>query len=115
MNIIFAELGSERHRAMIEAISNGAAPADVAERFRFTKETVQRIARQNKKLMPVELTLTDGQTTLPVATVMTTKGFVHACKTAIRTYSGMFSRLELPSWRLVSQCEAIKLSELRDE
>lgn len=113
MNTIYAECGSDRHQAIIKTMNACGDAAETADHFGITKASVQRIVRTAKKLEAFELTLTDGQTTLPVAQVHTSRGFLHACKAALNTYSGTFSNLELPNWKFVAGGQCVSLADLK--
>jgi spermidine synthase len=101
----------ERDAEIVSALE-GATTAEVADRFHLSAGTVRKIARRAKGSKQYDLVITDGVQTVPVGQIITSRGFIHACKRAMREYSGFFSGLELPQWRLVAGSDSISL---RDE
>lgn len=113
MQILHAECGHPRHRSILAALAAGAPAAAVAAGHGLQKATVQRIARTAARLQSYPLTLTDGITTLPIADVRTSRGFLHACRHALQVYSGTFDHLELPQWRLTDGTREVAIAALR--
>ncbi|MDB5822205.1 MAG: hypothetical protein JWR21_909 [Herminiimonas sp.] len=101
----------ERDQQILDALAGGAVKKDVAKSFDLTVGTIQKIVRRDKAGEVFALALTDGQQTVPVGHVKTSRGFIHACRCAKRKFSGTFQRLELPQWKLVSGSESISLND----
>lgn len=115
MNNIQIEYSSERHAALIADIKADVPMLEMVDRHKLTDKTIQRIKRHLSQFQTFEIVLTDGLTTMKVASVTTRKDFMHACRHVVRRYSGSFNRLELPQWLLVAGKEKVKLVDLREE
>lgn len=63
----------------------------------------RRIARIAKQVHAFSLHLVGNGADVPIATVVTAKGFESACKTALRAFSGTFKNLELPGYAIKEQ------------
>jgi len=115
VNHIQIEYSSERHAALIADIKAEVPILDMVARHRLTDKTIQKIRRHIAQFRTFEIVLTDGLTSMKVASVTTRKDFLHACRHVVRRYSGSFNRLELPQWVLQSGDERVKLIDLRKE
>jgi hypothetical protein len=71
---------------------------------------VRQIIAQQSKCEPFELFIADNSQKIGIAKVYTSRGFLHACRLAMRQYSATFARLELPSWQLVAGADSIYLN-----
>jgi hypothetical protein len=115
MNAIQIEYSSDRHQALIADIKADVPLLEMVTRHKLTDKTIQRIKRHIRQFKTFEITLTDGLTTMKVASVTTRKDFIHACRHVVRKYSGSFNRLELPQWVLIDGEDRVKLVDLRAE
>lgn len=111
-NVITESQYPERDAEIIECVA-ASSTKEAAEHFGLSVGTIRKIVRREKNGQIYSLALTDGMQTVPIGEVKTSQGFIHACKCAMRKYSGTFSRLELPQWRLVAGDDSVSLgSEL---
>lgn len=113
MNSLSISKHAERNAQIIAALVEMSAD-EVAKKFGLYRNHINRIANLEKRQECFALTLTDGQSSIPIASVKTHKGFINACKIAVTAYSSTFSRLEIPSWRLVAGENSIFLKDLDD-
>lgn len=113
MQRIFAEYGADHHREIIAALAAGTAVKELQGKYKLTAKTIQRIGQKAKKMVAYPLILTDGTQNVPVAEIHTSQGFPHACKVALKRFSGTLNSLELPNWRLVAGKDSIELAKLR--
>lgn len=107
-NLISESQNPERDAQVIACVEANSV-RETAVAFGLSEGAIRRILRREKAAKCYALTLTDGMQCVAVGEVRTSQGFIHACKKAIRTYSGTFSRLELPQWKLVSGEDSISL------
>jgi hypothetical protein len=111
MQVITESQYPQRDAEIMQALQH-TTTKEVAEMFGLSAGTIRRIARREKENKIYDMSVTDGSQTVPVGQIVTSRGFLHACKRALREYSGFFGRLELPQWKLVAGDESISL---RDE
>lgn len=109
------EYSSERHAALIERLQGGAKPMELVSEFKMSADTIRRIRRTAAQFERFEIFLADGMTNVPVASVVTAKGFEHACRHVMRHFSGTFSNLTLPQWKLVAGANSVMVKDLREE
>lgn len=76
---------------------------EIASGMKTDRKAVRRIARIAKQVQAFSLRLVGNGADVPVATVVTAKGFESACKTALRTFGGTFKNLELPGYAIQEQ------------
>ena len=76
---------------------------EIASGMKTDRKAVRRIARIAKQVHAFSLQLVGNGADVPIATVVTAKGFESACKTALRTFSGTFKNLELPGYAIQEQ------------
>lgn len=109
MQVINESQFPERDAQIIAAIEEKSTK-EVAEQFKLSVGTIRKIVRRAKASQVYDLNITDGQQSVQVCQIITSRGFVHACRRAMREYSAFFARLELPQWRLVAGGESISLN-----
>jgi hypothetical protein len=110
MNTITESTNPERDGAIIASSRGGVSTADIAKAHNLSVGRVQQIIRQQGKCEPFELFIADKSQKISIANVYTSRGFLHACRLAMRQYSATFARLELPSWHLVAGADSIPLN-----
>ena len=76
---------------------------EIASDFKTDRKAVRRIARIARQVQAFSLRLVGNGTDVPVATVVSAKGFESACKTALRTFGGTFKSLKLPGYAIQEQ------------
>ena len=76
---------------------------EIASGMKTDRKAVRRIARIAKQVHAFSLKLVGNGADVPIATVVTAKGFESACKTALRTFSVTFKNLELPGYAIQEQ------------
>lgn len=108
---------ADRLKLCTEKAERLKAQRELAERYALSIKTIRGIAGIFARATPWHVILTDGANTIPLAVVMTHKGFEHACVTCMRRYSGTIGGLELPQWRFEDQAgrNSILLRELRQQ
>ena len=109
MQVITESQFPERDAQIIAAIEEKPAK-EVAEQFGLSAGTIRKIVRRAKASQVYDLAITDGHQSVPVGQIITSRGFIHACRRAMREYSAFFARLELPQWKLVAGKESISLN-----
>lgn len=110
---LIAEYGSPRHQAIVAAVSSGAETRQVAEQFKVNTRTVRRVMKSAESRQAFTISLQDRHSNIPLGTVLTSRGFMHACQHIMRTYSAFFNSLELPHWELVCGEQRVKLADIR--
>lgn len=113
MTQLQAEYSSPRHMELIAALKAGAKPMSLVSKFKLTVGTIRKIARTARKFETFNLVLTDGESSVAVASVTTSKGFEHACRHAMKKYSAFFDGLELPTWKLVAGERSVMVVDLK--
>ena len=76
---------------------------EIASGMKTDRKAVRRIARIAMQVQAFSLQLVGNGADVPIATVVTAKGFESACKTALRAFSGTFKNLELPGYAIKEQ------------
>ena len=76
---------------------------EIASGMKTDRKRVRRIARIAKQVHAFSLHLVGNGVDVPIAVVVTAKGFESACKTALRAFSGTFKNLELPGYAIKEQ------------
>lgn len=75
--------------------------------------TVRSVAKKASVMQEYPLVLCDkGGVAIPVATVMSPKGFAGACMCAVRRFPGTLKHLGLPDWFLSDGKHEVRVSDL---
>jgi hypothetical protein len=110
MEVINESAFPERDAKILEAHQDGISAVEIGKQMTLSVSRVRQIIKRAKATETFDLVLHDGTQRVPVAKVTTSRGFIYSCRMIRRKYSGLFTSLELPNWKLSADAHTVAVN-----